>query len=287
MPTGTTEFYDAVDAAAFIPTLYSREAIIAREAAILYLDRVNRIFEKELTYGSTLNVPSVSNLSVQSKNTSANAATIFQTIVETNSTITVGTWEYQAIAVETFAKKQANRDLLATYAPKQGYALGLSIDTSLNTFNSGLTNNVGTLGADPAYEEFLRAVQYLDDANAPAEDRFAIVSPATRVGLLKLDQWVHADYSMLNDTVKATTRAASLGSVLGVETVFSTNTSGSNAAGHDGIIFQREAIAAVVQLDNTVHEFFDVNYLAYKVVVEHIFGTAKLRDDHGVDWRAA
>src|SRR5215469_7615905 len=91
---------------------------------------VNRQFEKEVPYGGTLNVPSIGNPPTASSETSA-AAISFWNITETNTSITIGTWEYSAIAIETIAKKQSSQDLIARYAPKQGYALALAVDTNI------------------------------------------------------------------------------------------------------------------------------------------------------------
>jgi len=72
MATGTTEFVDNTTADAFIPELWSNEAIVARENRLVFANLVNRAFESELTFGDTIHVPSVTDLSARTK--SANTA---------------------------------------------------------------------------------------------------------------------------------------------------------------------------------------------------------------------
>lgn len=152
---------DATTEAAFIPVIYSKKATVAREEALVFADLVNREFESDAPYGSSVKVPPVSNLTgVQVKDTSANAATIFETVTETASTITIGTWEYHGLALETFTDQQADRDLMAVYAPKQGYALGHSLDAGVAGLVDDFTQTVGALIAELTYEDALDAVQY-------------------------------------------------------------------------------------------------------------------------------
>jgi hypothetical protein len=285
--TGTTELIDATTAAVFIPTIYSKSAIVAREQALLLANQVNRQFEKEMVMGQTLNVPGISNLSVQTKNLSANAATIYETITETNTTLTVNTWEYSAIAVESATETQVNRDLLKSYAPKQGYALALSIDDALTALATSLSNSVGTYAADLTYEDILRGVQYLDDANAPQSDRYLDISPAQKAGLMKLDHFVNGDYSSLGANANKAAKESVLGTWMGIPVSFSTNVNGSNAAGHDNLLFQKECMALVVQMKPHTRYFDDIDYFAKKVAVEQLRGQAIMRNDHGVNLKGA
>lgn len=81
MATGATEHIDATTADVFLPEVWSQEAIVARESSLLFAEKVNRKFESDvMSFGDLIHVPSVSNLSTQSKNLSSNAATVYETI---------------------------------------------------------------------------------------------------------------------------------------------------------------------------------------------------------------
>lgn len=284
MATGVAEHIDHTTADVFIEEAWSMNAIIAREKRMLFPGRVDRRFEKELSRGDVIHVPSVGNLSVQTKSTTANAATIYETITETNTDITVSTWEYSAIAIETATKKQVNRDLIETYSPKQGYALGLSVDDTLAALvASGLTSQtVGTLTSDVSYVNALRAVQYLDDADVPQEDRWWGISPAQKAGFAQLPQFVHGDFSKLNGEFNAAAKGAVMGTWMGVPVFFSSNIDGSNAAGHSNVLMHKECMALIIQMKPTSHTMFDIDFFAFKAAVEQLRGSAVMRADHGV-----
>lgn len=282
MATGATEFIDHTTADAFIPEIWSKEAIVARQEALVFGDLFTRRFEKDATYGDTIHINPRSHMSATNKAVAGNVAISFETITETNVDLTIGTWDYAAMALETATRVQSFRDLLEFYAPEMGYALAHAIDAVLAGLVDDWTQTVGGLITELAYEDVLRADQYLNDANAPMDGRAIVISPAQKAGFMKLSEFVNADYSKLNGDVSATRKASNLGTWLGYPVYCSTNVEGSNAAGHDNAMFHPDADGLVVQMDATTHKMFDINYLCDKVVVEHLYGCGELRDDHGV-----
>ena len=286
MATGATEFVDNTTADVFIPEVWANEAIVAREQRLVFANLVNRGYEKDLRFGDTAHVRSVGNLSARSKATSSNAAITYETITETNTDITVNTWEYSAMAVEDIIKVQADKDMFRLYAGKMGYALDLSIDDVLAGLVDDFSQAVGTLAINLTYQNFLDSRQYLDDANAPEEDRHIVVSPAQEAGMLTLEHFINRDYT---DATKAVPGGKGekgwIGSWMGIPVYKSTNVEGSNAAGHDNTLFHRSALALVVQMKPQAHHMYDIDYFVDKVAIEHLHGSRELRDDHGVFMR--
>ncbi len=291
--TGSTEFITRTTADVFIPELWSGLAVVEREDALVFGGLVDRRFESELSMGDTIHVPSVSNLGAARTKTSVTAIT-YVTVTETNTqagddgfdgvTIVVNTHDYQAIAIESIAKLQSDRDMLTLYAGKMGFSLGLAIDDVLAGFMDNFANTVGTLAVDNDEDDVLRAIQYLDDANAPQADRVMVVSPAQAIAFLKLDVFVHNDYVSLHGTVdgKSGLELAYTRSFLTIPIYKSTNVEGTNAAGHDNTLFHREAVAHITQMNPTPHHDFDIDLFADKVAIEQVSGSSEVRDDHGV-----
>ena len=281
MATGATEFIDNTTADVFIPEIWSPLAIVAREQQLVFAKLVDRRFEDGLSAGDTIHVPGVSDMAARTKST--NTAITYETVTESNTDITIGTHKYAAIAVESITKVQNNRDQLALYAGKLGYALGLDVDDTLAGLPDNFSQTVGTLAAENTYHDYLRAIQYLDDANAPAESRYFVISPAAEVGLMKADIYTNNDYSMLHGEGRNTAlEYAYVSSFLNIPVYKTTNVEGSNSAGHDNTLFQKESIALVMQMAPQMHSMFDIDYFADKVAIEQLYGTQEMRDDHGV-----
>ena len=286
MATGATEFIDNTTADVFIPELWSMEAIVARENQLVFANLVDRKFEKGLSFGDTIHVPGVSNLAARTKST--NGAVTYETVTESNTDITIATHEYAAIALENITRVQNNRDQLKLYAGKLGYALALAVDDVLAGLVDNFSNNVGTLAVELTDDELLRARQYLDDADAPQDSRVMVVSPAQETGLLKLDRFVHNDYDSVHGPGRETgLEKAYVSSFMGMPIYRSVNVEGTNSAGHDNGMFQKEAVALVMQIAPKTYHQFVIDYIVDKVVVEQLYGTQEMRDDHGVFMKGA
>ena len=281
MATGATEFIDNTTADVFIPELWSMEAIVARENQLVFANLVDRKFENGLSFGDTIHVPGVSNLAVRTKST--NGAVTYETVTESNTDITIGTHQYAAIALENITRVQNNRDQLQLYAGKLGYALALAVDDVLAGLVDDFSNSVGTQAVELTDDDILRARQYLDDADAPQDSRVMVVSPMQETGLLKLDRFVHNDYEAVHGPGRETgLEKAYVSSFMGMPIYRSVNVEGANSTGHDNGMFQKEALALVMQIAPKTYHQFDIDYIVDKVVIEQLYGTQEMRDDHGV-----
>ena len=286
MATGATEFIDNTTADVFIPELWSMEAIVARENQLVFANLVDRNFENGLSFGDTIHVPGVSNLAVRTKST--NGAVTYETVTESNTDITIGTHQYAAIALENITRVQNNRDQLQLYAGKLGYALALAVDDVLAGLVDDFSNSVGTQAVELTDDDILRARQYLDDADAPQDSRVMVVSPMQETGLLKLDRFVHNDYEAVHGPGRETgLEKAYVSSFMGMPIYRSVNVEGANSTGHDNGMFQKEALALVMQIAPKTYHQFDIDYIVDKVVVEQLYGTREMRDDHGVYMQGA
>jgi hypothetical protein len=285
MATGATEFIDSTTADVFIPEVWSLLALAAREANLVFANLADRRYEQNLQFGDTIHVPTVTNLTAQTKTKASNGAVSFETQTETNTDISIATWEYCGIAVESIVKVQANRDMLKLYAGKQGYALALAVDDVGAGLVDDFSQYVGSLTVENTDDEFIRARQYLADANALQEgDCYIAVSPAGEGGMLKMDKYIHNDYSSIHGegTRDTAFKQAYSTSFYRMPVYVSTNVEGTNAAGHDNAMFQKQALALVMQMKPTAHSAYDINYLTDKVVIEQLYGWKEMRDDHGV-----
>ncbi len=174
--------------------------------------------------------------------------------------------------------------MLTEYSTKMGYALALAVDDVLAGLVDNFSQTVGTLAVENTDEELLRSRQYLLDANAPRGDWSIVISPAAESGFLKLERFVNNDYSALHGTGARETglQQAYTTSFYRTPVYVTTNAEGTNAAGHDNGMFQKGALALVMQMKPTAHSQYDIDYFVDKVAIEQLYGTKEMRDDHGV-----
>jgi hypothetical protein len=296
MATGATEFLTVgsanTDVDNFVPEIWSKGGIIARENQLVLARLSDRQYEAELSFGDVIHVNTTGNLGSRTK--TQETAITFENLNETQRDITINRWIYAAIAIESQAKAQVDRDMFKMYAPKMGYALGLDVDDILagliddvgSASDAGQT--VGALGVPLTDDLLMEARQHLDDADVPEENRFYYISPREERNLLGMDKFVHNDYSMLHgDVARLGPARAYVTSFVGYPVYKSNNVEGSNAAGHDNALIQQAAFQLVMQIAPRSHKQFDIDQLADKFVMEQLYGTATLRGDHAVFMRGA
>jgi len=282
MAASATEFIDITSHAVFIPELWSLFVLDAREVVLVFAKLVDRKFEKDARMGDTIHVQGMTRPVTRTK--SLNTAIYYETQSESQTDISIDTHTYAAMAIESMAKIQVNLPLLEKYASGFGYALGLDVDTALAALpdNLSATNSVGTLAVPLTDDDFLRAVQYLDDANAPTSERYIVLSPAQAIEMLKLERMVNRDYESLRGVVQS--KKPEQGYVthfLDMPIYKSTNVEGSNSAGHDNVMFHRETWALIMQMKPTMWNFKDIDYFADKLAMEQVYGYKEMREDHG------
>ncbi len=272
-----TQAVDSTTANVWIPELWSAEAIVARQKRLVLAGLADRKYEATLRYGDIVNIGTIGHLTAQTKAKSTNQALVYETVTETSQQLTVATWEYNGIAVETIVTKQAMIDLMTKYAPEQGYALDLAVDDVLaGLIDDFTTNNVGALAQPLTYDDVLEGEQMLNDVDAPREGRYHYVSPAQFTDWCKDDRFIKGDYGDVHNGPIAER------GWLNYPCYQSTNVEGSNAAGHDNGFIQKSCFGLVMQLTPRAHKQFDIDYLCDKVVLEQLYGSKTLREDHGV-----
>jgi hypothetical protein len=281
--TGATEFVDkTISDGVFSPDIWSKQVLRATESNLLFAKSVNRGFENDASVGRTVKVASIGNLAARAK--AENTAIVYETVAETATTITLNIWSYAALGIEDIVKVQSIVDVQNEYQQKLGYALARDVDTNLATDVAGFSQVLGTLGTVASDANVLSAVQFLDNADAPQDDRFFLMSPAEKVAKLALDRWSNALYIGNNNMP---TKSGILGDMYGLNLGVTTNLVKPSAGQANNAIFQREAIALVMQRTPKSHIFYDIDVFAFKLAVEEIYGHQEMRDNFGVWLRGA
>ena len=276
----TTDFIDVTSADYQLEEVWSQRVTMERMKNLVFGEQVDRQFESELKRGQKLWIGNITQPTARSK--TENGAITFETVTETGTSITIGSFYYTAIALEDVVKPMVAVDLLSKYVPGLAYGVHLQEDSDVAALidDGTITQTVGTLAVELTYDNLIRSDQYLNDANIPQENRMIISSPAQKAGWLKLDQFTHRDYSDL--------RTGLIGNFLGTYPIFiTTNTDGTNAAGHDSVMMHKEAIAHVSQIKPAVRSWWDGDYQCVKMSCLTTYGSTIRRADHAVWMKGA
>jgi N4-gp56 family major capsid protein len=277
VPVGATEFVDKTIAdGVFSPDIWSKQVLRATESNLVFAKCVDRGYEDDASVGKSVKVASIGNVAARAK--TENTAITYETVAETATTITLNIWSYAAVGIEDIVKVQSIVDVQNEYQMKMGYAVARDIDTKLATDVAGFSQTVGTLGTPLADVDVVRANQYLDDADAPEDDRFMIMSPAEKANKITLDRWSNALY--IGNPKPAVT--GSLGEMYGLNLFVTTNLVKPAGGQANNVVMQRDAIALIVQRSPKMHLFYDIDFFTWKLASEVIYGHQEMRDNFGV-----
>lgn len=270
--------------AVFIPDVWSNELQIAREDKLVMAKLVNREDDAVADAGGTLEIPFVSNISANAKN--ANTEVTFNAPTEVKVQVTMNRYFESSVFIEDRLSIQSKYKLAAQYRPKAGFALAKQVDTDLTGLYSGLSQTVGTGMTTLTEAMVVRAIQYLDDANAPEDDRAFVVKPATMNHLRQISRFTeYQDTGMNGNAPMIGGQGGKVRNVFGVPVYMSTNiqqVSGTPGIVHN-LMFHRDAFVLAMQKEVSVEEERRATWLGTAYVGSALWGYAELRDDHAVD----
>lgn len=258
----------------FIPELWSKEIVHARERKLIMPNRIARYDAEFKNGGDILRIPQMAHLSAASVGSYGAITPAYPT--ETPLSLTVDQWIYAAVEVENLAEVQSSYPLLKEYGKEIGYALKLALETSILGLYSGLSQSVGTSGTPISDPVLLNAILTLDEASAPEEDRTLIMRPASKSVLLALDKFVDASKT---GNAKSAALTGMFGDIYGIPVFFSNNVVSSS--GIRNLVFHKDAFMCAIQKDVTTYmDGPDRTQIANTIVGHMMYGVAEKRDDH-------
>lgn len=279
--TGTTEFIDLTTANVFLLEVWAKDVSRAREKKLVFASHVDRSPEAELKPGQIYRKQRVSHLASRSK--SANTAITYETVTESEDTLTINNYYYAAFAVEDVITPMVKVDQIKAYMPEIGYALAKQEDDDLASLidDGTITQTVGTLATGLTFDNYVRADQYLQDAESPDDERVIIISHAEKANAIKQEQFINSQYVKLQE---GSSNTGLLGGILGYPVFVTGNTNGTNAGGHDCVMMHKSAIMFAEQIQPKVSTGWDQDYMCAKVSALETYGMAinQAYTDHAI-----
>jgi hypothetical protein len=264
----------------FIPEVWSKETIVARESVLVLANIVQRFDADVASFGDIIHVPTVSNLVGGNISTSTGLLDS-ESPTESKVDITIDQWKGVNIKVLDIVLAQSKYEFRRLYTEKMGYLLGVLVEQALAIRAAALSQTVGTFNTDLTDANLRRAVQYLDDARVPFTDRHFFLKPAVKNTILGIDKFVRYDAI---GSGKAIMSGNVPGELYGAAVHISPEAykTGNNTS---NMLIHRECLALAMQKNVKIEQFARVGWLDHFGGSE-LFGSQEMRDDHGVELRS-
>lgn len=258
-------------AAAFLGEEWTDFTIDAVQFAMVLQDTVRKLGPQEVVGNRILHIPHVSNLTANTKTQGTDVT--YEAITQTNQDITINTWRYVAMEVNSLVEVQSRYDLIEEYADKMGYALARGFETDLAGLPDNLSVSHGVFGVEYTEDDFNYVVQLLDDAGAKQERRFWWASPGFVANIRKIDKFVSRDF-VSGENARAIEKAT-VGMLLGGEVIQSALLEAPAAGQHDNAFFQADQFILVTQMPPKTEKDRIIDSLTDAVVAHAIHTVAE------------
>jgi len=265
-------------AAGLVPTLWSRNVLDVVHSVLVILPRVDHTWEPELTKGNIMTVGILNEVSAVEV-VVGTAGTAQDMGTGAAKTITINQWWECPIQLDDMTNLQTQVNLVAEAEKESGYAIAKKIDATLGTLFASLGSAAGIQGADGAAitdAVLIEAVEILDEADAPDENRSFIFDPSAKADMLKIDKFVRTDYVR-----EAVIPTGKFGSIYGAPVLITNNLQPATTGGY-GCLLQKKALAVIVQMNMKVDHWVEPLKHMQTINTHCLWGVQEMRDSFGV-----
>ena len=273
--------------ASFIPKLWSDE-IIAEYEKSLVMKPLIKAMKMTGKKGDTINIPmpvrGSANAKIQESQVTlvADASGNKQILIDQH-------WEYSRL-IEDITSVQALSSMRKFYTQDAGYALARQVDTDLiesaldcwtiagHSTEAGLVVPAVAGSAEDFNDQTFRdAIQILDDADIPMDNRKLVIPPAARNHIMGIDRYVSSDFVNGRGVVNG-----KIGELYGVDVYVSTNLAANASGEKPCLLFHTDALVIAEQMAVRTQTQYKQEYLADLMTADTLYGEDVYREDSGV-----
>ena len=282
-----------------VPQMYSHMTADYREANFVFVNLFDRKYEADLSEGDLVFIHGVNSFQTTQDTTTlaampasgslgsagggSGSLTFDEASLKSRISLIADTHVYQAFELEYEADLFSNIGLMEKLTKASGYAVAHRIDDDAAALVDNFSQTVGTAAVGLTESDIKRGVQYLNDAFAPEDSRVFVFSPAEQMNLFGIERFVNAQYSGSIGNVNVDSKYKGyVTNILGLDWYMSLNVEGTNAAGHDNGMWQKEACATLVVEESRPVSHYEISTDTTRYAVHAIYGFIEVRDDHGV-----
>lgn len=294
-------------AATFIPELWSDEIVAAYKNSLVMANVVNKMPMKGKK-GDTIHIPKPTRGSASAK--AENTAVTIQNATESEIQISINKhFEYSRL-IEDITEAQALASLRQFYTGDAGYALAKQVDNDLFNLGKSLGNGDGSdwthstvynfagsagieayavdsVASTDVFNDagFRAAIQVLDDADVPMDNRCFVVPPSLRNAIMGVDRYMSSDFVDGRGV-----RNGQIGNLYGVDVFVSSNcpiieTASDNSAGGDvkaAMLLHKDAMVLAEQQGVRSQTQYKQEFLGTLYTADTLYGTQVMRPEAGV-----
>jgi N4-gp56 family major capsid protein len=298
---------DNTSAATFIPEIWSDEVIAAYQSNLVLANLVKKM-SMTGKKGDTIHVPKPTRGSANAK--AENTAVTIQNAVESEIQISINKhFEYSRL-IEDITEAQALASLRQFYTGDAGYALAKQVDNDLFTLGKSLGDGDGSdwthstvynfsgasgieayavdsVASSDVFNDagFRAAIQVLDDADVPMDNRCFVVPPSLRNAIMGVDRYMSSDFVDGRGV-----RNGQIGNLYGVDVFVSSNcpiieTASANSAGGDvkaAMLLHKDAMVLAEQQGVRSQTQYKQEFLGTLYTADTLYGTQVMRPEAGV-----
>jgi len=298
---------DNTSAATFIPEIWSDEVIAAYQSNLVLANLVKKM-SMTGKKGDTIHVPKPTRGSANAK--AENTAVTIQNATESEIQISINKhFEYSRL-IEDITEAQALASLRQFYTGDAGYALAKQVDNDLFNLGKSLGNGDGSdwthstvynfaggtgieayavdsVASTDVFNDagFRAAIQVLDDADVPMDNRCFVVPPSLRNAIMGVDRYMSSDFVDGRGV-----RNGQIGNLYGVDVFVSSNcpiieTASDNSAGGDvkaALLLHKDAMVLAEQQGVRSQTQYKQEFLGTLYTADTLYGTQVMRPEAGV-----
>lgn len=266
-----------LDTNRFVPDLWSKNVLMAAKRKLVVVPIVNHSYETELVKGDNLYIPKTNTISA-TEVTIGTEGTIKNPLGTAAVTLTIDKYYEAPAVVDYMSRRQSQVDLVSKSEIESGYAISKEIDSSLCALFAALSGatGYGTDGAAITDDVLIAAVEELDEADVPEENRSWVFDPSCKADIMKIDKFVRADY-FASDVIPT---GGFRKDVYGAPVLITNNLS-VGTTGNVGAYLHRDALAIAIQENMDVDRVEQPLKHQITINTTALWGVVELQDTFG------
>ena len=305
----TGGFVGKSDTATFIPDIWSDEVVAAYQKSLVLANLVKKMTMTGKK-GDVLHIPKPTRGTANAK--AENTAVTVQNATESEVQVTINShFEYSRL-IEDIVEVQGLASLRQFYTGDAGYALAKQVDDDLfqlgkyfgddngsgsdwihsNSYNFSGSSGIEAYAADAVAAGdvfndagFRQAIQVLDDADVPMDNRCFVVPPSLRNSIMGIDRYMSSDFVDGRGV-----KNGQIGNLYGIDVFVSSNcpiieTAAQNSAGGDvkaALLVHQDAMVMAEQQGIRSQTQYNQEFLGTLYTADTLYGVKALRPEAGV-----